>query len=82
MMAVIFEVEPKDGKRQAYLDIAAEPRLLFDKMDGFISIERCENLTQPGKVLSLSFFRDESFEARLQSILRRLRCGSRRARSI
>jgi heme-degrading monooxygenase HmoA len=55
MMAVIFEVEPKDGKRQAYLDIAAELRRLFDKIDGYISIERCESLTQPGKVLSLSF---------------------------
>ena len=28
-------------------------------MDGFISVERFESLAQPGKYLSLSFWRDE-----------------------
>lgn len=59
MIAVIFEVEPRDGRRDAYLDIAAELRPLLEQVDGFISIERFESLTTPGKVLSLSFFRDE-----------------------
>lgn len=60
MIAVIFEVEPRQGKRQAYLDIAADLRPLLDEIDGFISIERFESLTQSGKILSLSFFRDEA----------------------
>ena len=60
MIAVIFEVEPRDGERQAYLDIATALRPLLDEIDGFISIERFESLTQPGKILSLSFFRDEA----------------------
>ena len=60
MIAVIFEVEPKEGKRQAYLDIAAGLRPLLEQIDGFISIERFESLTTPGKILSLSFFRDEA----------------------
>ncbi|MBL8705144.1 MAG: antibiotic biosynthesis monooxygenase [Rhodospirillales bacterium] len=60
MIAVIFEVAPKEGHRQAYLDIAADLRPLLDRIDGFLSIERFESLTQPGKILSLSFFRDEA----------------------
>jgi len=59
MIAVIFEVYPADGKRDAYLSIAAELRPLLDDIDGFISIERFESLSTPGKVLSLSYWRDE-----------------------
>ena len=59
MIAVIFEVWPADGHRQTYLDIAAQLRPLLDEIDGFISIERFESLTEPGKILSLSFWRDE-----------------------
>jgi heme-degrading monooxygenase HmoA len=60
MIAVIFEVWPKAGRKQQYLDIAATLRPLLDRIDGFISIERFESLTEPGKILSLSFFRDEA----------------------
>jgi heme-degrading monooxygenase HmoA len=60
MIAVIFEVWPAPDRKQEYLDIAAELRPLLDKIDGFISIERFESLYEPGKILSLSFFRDES----------------------
>jgi heme-degrading monooxygenase HmoA len=59
MIAVIFEVEPNPGKKDAYLDAAARLRPLLDGIDGFLSIERFESLTQPGKILSLSFWRDE-----------------------
>ncbi len=59
MIAVIFEVTPADGRRDSYLDIAAEIRADLESIDGFISVERFESLTTPGKVLSLSFFRDE-----------------------
>ena len=60
MIAVIFEVWPKPGQKQRYLDLAAELRPLLDTIDGFISIERFESLYEPGKMLSLSFFRDEA----------------------
>jgi heme-degrading monooxygenase HmoA len=60
MIAVIFEVWPKAGHRQDYFDIAAELRPILEKIDGFISIERFESLTEKGKLLSLSFFRDEA----------------------
>ena len=60
MIAIIFEVWPKPGHKQQYLDLAAELRPLLDTIDGFISIERFESLYEPGKMLSLSFFRDEA----------------------
>jgi len=59
MIAVIFEVWPADGKMQTYLDLAASLRPDLQKMDGFISIERFASLTEQGKILSLSFWRDE-----------------------
>ena len=59
MIAVIFEVEPAEGRRDAYLGIAAELRPLLDDIDGFISIERFQSLVDPKRVLSLSFWRDE-----------------------
>ena len=60
MIAVIFEVEPREGRRNDYLAIASQLRPLLDGIDGFISIERFESLTVPGKILSLSFWRDEA----------------------
>ncbi|TDF64390.1 antibiotic biosynthesis monooxygenase [Cupriavidus sp. L7L] len=60
MIAVIFEVEPAPGRRDAYLDIAARLRSELESIDGFISVERFQSLANPGKVLSLSFFRDEA----------------------
>lgn len=60
MIAVIFEVWPKAEHKQEYLDIAASLRPLLEQVDGFISIERFQSLSQPGKLLSLSFFRDEA----------------------
>lgn len=60
MIAVIFEAEPAHGQREDYLDAAAALRPLLDGIDGFVSIERFESLTTPGKVLSLSFWRDEA----------------------
>ncbi len=59
MIAVIFEVFPAHGKVQEYLDIAAELKPLLEDIDGFISIERFSSLVEEGKILSLSFWRDE-----------------------
>ena len=60
MIAVIFEVWPAPDRKQNYLDLAAALRPLLEQIDGFISIERFESLSEPGKILSLSFFRDEA----------------------
>lgn len=60
MIAVIFEVWPADDHKQTYLDIAASLRPELERMDGFISIERFQSLTNETKLLSLSFWRDEA----------------------
>ena len=59
MIAVIFEVELREGRRQQYLDIAASLRPKLDAIEGFISIERYQSLNDPNKLLSLSFFENE-----------------------
>jgi heme-degrading monooxygenase HmoA len=59
MIAIIFEVLPAAGRKQEYLDLAAALRPELEKIDGFISVERFASLTDEGKILSLSFFRDE-----------------------
>ncbi|MGH6893704.1 MAG: antibiotic biosynthesis monooxygenase family protein [Dongiaceae bacterium] len=59
MIAVIFEVWPWADHRNDYFDLAAELRPLLAEIDGFISVERFESLIEPGKILSLSFWRDE-----------------------
>lgn len=59
MIAVIFEVWPKAGHRQDYLDEAARMRRLVESVDGFVSVERFESLYEEGKILSLSFFESE-----------------------
>jgi len=59
MIAVIFEVNLHPEHKQTYLDIAAGLRPLLAEIDGFISIERFASLSDPDKILSLSFWRDE-----------------------
>ena len=68
MIAVIFEVRPKPEHKQEYLDLAAELRPILETIDGFVSIERFESLTEKGKILSLSFFRDEAAVAAWRNI--------------
>ncbi len=60
MIAVIFEVELAEGRKNEYLEIAAELRPILDDIEGFISVERFQSLSNPSKVLSLSFFEDEA----------------------
>jgi heme-degrading monooxygenase HmoA len=60
MLAVIFEVWPHESQRQTYFDLAADLRPLLAGIDGFVSIERFQSLTDPGKILSLSVWRDEA----------------------
>lgn len=60
MHAVIFEVWPKRGHQQDYFDLAAELKADLETIDGFISVERFASLSEDGKFLSLSFWRDEA----------------------
>lgn len=70
MIAVIFEVYPREGHADRYFELAAQLRAELEATDGFISVERFESLTRPGHYLSLSFWRDED-------AVRRWRCQGR-----
>ena len=68
MIAVIFEAKTGADRKADYLDAAAVLRPLLDTFDGFISIERFESLSEPGKILSLSFWRDEDAVRRWRNL--------------
>ena len=68
MIAVIFEVTPAPGRTQEYLDLAAALRPELEAIDGFVSIERYASLTNEGKVLSLSIWRDEDAVKRWRNL--------------
>jgi heme-degrading monooxygenase HmoA len=59
MIAVLFEVSPNDGKKSEYLEIAASLRPELEQIEGFLSIERFQSISDPTRILSLSFWRDE-----------------------
>lgn len=64
MIAVVFEVQPAPGQNQRYLDLAAALRAELETIDGFLSVERFQSLADPARMLSLSFFRDETAVSR------------------
>lgn len=68
MIAVIFEVMPSPEGRKTYLDLAAALKPLLEQIDGFVSIERFQSLSEPEKLLSLSFWRDEDAVARWRNL--------------
>ena len=68
MIAVIFEVTPAPGRVQEYLDLAAALRPELESFDGFISIERFSSLVNEGKVVSISFWRDEDAVKRWRNV--------------
>lgn len=68
MIAVIFEVHPTEGRKDDYFNIAAQMRPMVEQVKGFISVERFQSLTDPSKVLSLSFFEDEAAIARWRTL--------------
>ena len=68
MIAVIFEAVPLPGRADAYFDAAATLRPLLAQVDGFISIERFQSMSQPGRFLSLSFWRDEEAVAQWRNL--------------
>ena len=68
MTAVIFYVRPAVGRKADYLQIAARMRPMVEQVEGFLSVERFQSLTDPDKILSLSFFEDEAAVARWRTL--------------
>lgn len=68
MIAVIFESRPKPGRKQAYLDMAAALMPHVEQVDGFISVERFQSMTDEGKLVALSYWRDEAAVAEWRNL--------------
>lgn len=60
MIVVIFEVEINPDQGERYFDLATALRAELEQIDGFLSIERFESLSNEGKYVSLSFWRDRA----------------------
>ncbi|MDJ0896498.1 MAG: antibiotic biosynthesis monooxygenase [Alphaproteobacteria bacterium] len=80
MVVVIFESWPKPGRKGTYLDMAASLKPLVEDFDGFISVERFQSVTEEGKMVALSFWRDEAAVTAWRNVVehRRVQEGSRR----
>lgn len=59
MIAVIFEFTPAEGRFPDYMQLVETLKADLAKAEGFISLERFESITAPGKFVSLQFWRDE-----------------------
>jgi heme-degrading monooxygenase HmoA len=59
MFAVLFEVQPRSEKWDAYMGIARMLKPELEAIDGFIENIRYRSLTREGCLLSLSIWRDE-----------------------
>lgn len=68
MIAIIFESQPVPERKDAYLQAAARLKPLVEAQDGFISVERFESLTNPGRFVSISYWRDEEAVRRWRNV--------------
>lgn len=68
MIAVIFEFTPAPGRFPDYMALVDELKPELAKADGFISLERFESITTPGKFVSLQFWRDEESVAKWRNV--------------
>jgi heme-degrading monooxygenase HmoA len=68
MIVVVFEFRPKAGKEASYFDLTKTLTPLVKEFDGFISIERASSVTNEGKYISVSFWRDEQSVERWHAV--------------
>lgn len=68
MIAVIFEFTPAPGRFPDYMALVDELKPELAKAEGFISLERFESITTPGKFVSLQFWRDEESVAKWRNV--------------
>jgi len=68
MIAVIFEFTPAAGRFPDYMALVETLKPELAKAEGFISLERFESITTPGKYVSLQFWRDEACVAKWRQL--------------
>ncbi len=76
MHVIVFEFWPSEGRHDDYFDHVAALRPELEKIPGFISVERFDSLTEPGKLLSLSFWESEEAIARWRALPRHRKAQS------
>ncbi len=67
MFVVIFEVEPRPERWDDYLRYAADLRPALERIDGFLDNRRFRSRRREGRLLSLSYWRDEKSVVRWRS---------------
>lgn len=70
MVVVVFEFQPKPGQERRYFDLVAGLKSLVENFDGFVSIERAASVTNEGKFISVSFWRDREAVERWHAVER------------
>jgi heme-degrading monooxygenase HmoA len=70
MIAVIFEFTAADGRFADYQRLAEGLSEEVRKLDGFISIERFQSISDPARFVSLSFWRDEEAVRKWRNVQR------------
>lgn len=68
MVAVIFEFTPAPGRFPDYMALVETLKPELARAEGFISLERFESITTPGKFVSLQFWRDEASVAKWRNL--------------
>jgi heme-degrading monooxygenase HmoA len=68
MFVVIFEVHPRQGHWDDYLELAKFLKPKLEEIDGFIENERFRSKRTEGRLLSLSTWRDEKAVIRWRTV--------------
>ena len=68
MIAVIFEFTAAEGRFADYKALAEGLSDEVRKVDGFLSIERFQSISDPKRFVSLSFWRDEEAVRRWRNL--------------
>ena len=58
MIVVLFEFEPDPSYEDRYFELAGLLRESIEKIEGFISVERFESVSESGRFISVSTWKD------------------------
>jgi heme-degrading monooxygenase HmoA len=56
---VVFEFSVTSEHKDKYFDLALDLKPHLEKIEGFISVERFQSITDPDKFISISYWRNE-----------------------
>lgn len=68
VLVVLGEIWVADGGEQEYLALAEGLRDAVSRIDGFIAMERFTSVSEVGKIMSVSYWRDEEAVAAFRNL--------------